>query len=899
MKLAPTPHDLRLPDWGPYTKRYVGISHIPDVRAGLRFDLSVFPGFYRRRVDVPSVLWESGYHPWEASSDLRYFSFRHELQWKDEVYCDIAYAAVSEHSYVIRCECVNRTDAPQNLVLHYMASMNFPPLRTNSPEALRPARVILPAGARWADALDYAEMRFATPRPTDHLVYDGWWRGEIRDHGFVDGRGLGRGFGADAGDTVTYRLVLDEPLPDATLVIRYRTPDGRPVPLRAVGLIDGEITLPAGDGFLLHRLSLGDLAPGDHALTLTALGGAVVDLDGLALLPGGTIDQLRFEEVQWRPVPEMRPGPGGRGLLLRYPDVDLTYGLAWDYDLFQVREFYTDELDRFMRYTVHNHVATVLRGQGEGHFVNVFMRPIPLAPRSSRALYGLVCAGDEARVTAELGSFHDGRLDPEVIYREARERRIRFEPSAEGRQYLFSQERMAATLATNVVYPVYTRRTYIRHNTPGRWWDSLYTWDSGFIGLGLLELDLERAIDCLNAYVTPPGDDHAAFIHHGSPVPVQIYLFQELWNRTQRKDLLEYFYPRLKQYHWFLAGRAGGSTTRALKSNLLKTWDYFYNSGGWDDYPPQVHVHRHGLQRSVTPVVTTAQVIRTAKILSLAAEALGLTEDVAEYQDDIEVLTRALQEHAWDEESGYFGYVCHDEDGRPTGILRHESGANFNMGLDGAYPLVSGVCSDEQIARLLPRFESEAHLWTPIGISTVDQSAPYYRVDGYWNGAVWMAHQWFFWKTFLDLGRIDLAWRVARTALDVWQREVAESYHCFEHFIIESGRGAGWHQFGGLSAPVVSWFAAHYIPGRLTTGLNAWVVDHAFHEGGRRLTARLRLRGRSSDRPCVVATMQPGGSYRATWDGEPCAVQQPTDGCVAVTLPTGAGEGVLLVQEAR
>lgn len=27
-------HDLRLPAWGPYTKRYMGISHIPDVAAG-------------------------------------------------------------------------------------------------------------------------------------------------------------------------------------------------------------------------------------------------------------------------------------------------------------------------------------------------------------------------------------------------------------------------------------------------------------------------------------------------------------------------------------------------------------------------------------------------------------------------------------------------------------------------------------------------------------------------------------------------------------------------------------------------------------------------------------------------------------------------------------------------
>ena len=39
-------HDLRLPAWGPYTKRYIGASHSPDVQAGLRFD----PGLFAQRL---------------------------------------------------------------------------------------------------------------------------------------------------------------------------------------------------------------------------------------------------------------------------------------------------------------------------------------------------------------------------------------------------------------------------------------------------------------------------------------------------------------------------------------------------------------------------------------------------------------------------------------------------------------------------------------------------------------------------------------------------------------------------------------------------------------------------------------------------------------------------------
>jgi hypothetical protein len=70
------PHDLSLPAWGPYTKRYMGISHVAPANTGLRFDLSVFPGLFRRKANPPNVMFESGYYPWEATTDLSYFSIR-------------------------------------------------------------------------------------------------------------------------------------------------------------------------------------------------------------------------------------------------------------------------------------------------------------------------------------------------------------------------------------------------------------------------------------------------------------------------------------------------------------------------------------------------------------------------------------------------------------------------------------------------------------------------------------------------------------------------------------------------------------------------------------------------------------------------------------------------------
>ncbi len=889
-------HDLELPRWGPYTKRYMGISHLPDPASGLRFDLAVIPGFYRRKVDVPNVLWESGYHPWEAAPDLSYYAHRHELAWKDQVYVDVSFSALDNSSRIVRCCCVNNTDDPQCLVLHYVASQEYPTSRGRHSGLLQRVEPHLPEEALWIDALDYDSLVLGQGHPTDSLTPDGLLRGEVRENDFVGGSALGERFGAREGDCATYRVAVPRALPQAALVVRYRVDRGKHATLRLGGLVaeDVEVRLTGSGAIDEAMVAVGPVEAGEHRLAVTCIDAQALTVDGYVVAAADTAGDISFVQLEPSPRPEITTGPVGKSLLLKYGDVDATYGLVWGEGTCEVRQFLTTELDHFMRETVHHHTRSVLGDDPSGHYVDVFLRPIPLAPRSEKVLCGQVSAGDRATVVERLARF--SVEDCERAYTERRAGRHRARGNSSGQAYVPSQERMAATVLTNVVYPVYCRRSYIRHNTPGRWWDSLYTWDSGFIGLGLANLDIDRAVDCLNAYMTAPGDKHAAFLHHGSPVPVQFYLYHQLWNLTRSESMLAFFYPRLRQYHRFLSGRLGGSTTSVLRSNLLKTWDYFYNSGGWDDYPPQVHVHAHGLEDRVTPVINTAQAIRTAKILLQAAALLGMRDDVAEYDQDIARLSQALLTHAWDDESGYFGYVMHDDRGMPVGVLRHESGANYDMGLDGLYPLVAGIGTSDQVSRMIGHLGDESRIYSHVGLSAVDQSAPYYRADGYWNGTVWMAHQWFFWKALLDHGEYALASRIAHTALDVWAREVGRSYNCFEHFVIATGRGAGWHHFGGLSTPVLDFYAAYYRPGRLTAGLDTWVTDQTVDPGMTSLTATLcRHPETATGITSVLAVLRPGATYQATWEGERLDVHEVVPGAVAVCLPAGAVSGTLRI----
>ena len=127
-----------------------------------------------------------------------------------------------------------------------------------------------------------------------------------------------------------------------------------------------------------------------------------------------------------------------------------------------------------------------------------------------------------------------------------------------------------------------------------------------------------------------------------------------------------------------------------------------------------------------------------------------------------------------------------------------------------------------------------------------------------------MPYQWMFFKSALDAGLADFAYRIADTVLTLWQNECTESYCCFEHFMIESRRGAGWHQFSGLSSPIVQLFSAYYRPGTLTTTLD--------------FTAT----GRST----VLAVLQPGS--KAVTASVPCTVTTRHDGLLELTFALDA-----------
>lgn len=904
--------------WGPFSKKYAGISNIAEHEkySGIRFDLSVAPAISAFDIKVPNVTLPSAYHPWLCNEDYSFYSYRYDLQWKDNAFADVSYTKLTDNSILVRTEIVNNTDIIKNCVVNYFSSIEYP--QDSYTE------VSLPQGCLYWDALEYHEYIYATPRPWDEQNADGRKKGEFLDKSFVSGKGLGdraekwhmphriiEPFGAQKGDRVKYTVNVNQDIDDAVLAIRYRTSDiyyeqGKQVGVYYINSdkaatfnINGkeEIFSPC-DELALKYIFLGNVKKGLFTLELISCGTGAAEFDFFAIINEKDKDKILIESCPTSFMPKIENAKCDKGYLttLKYDGIKGDYRLRVFDDNTRFREIETGALEDCMTARLSNADETFddvtesftgafkRKHSDEGFFHNAISHTIFIEPNCKKIQYAVISKGEASYLTEK---------EYEDIYLSAKATAIDIKLNPSGEKYKLSNQILAATVMTNVVYPIYKHGEYIIHHTPGKRWDCLYTWDSGFIGLGMNEIAPKFAEYIIDTYLSDESNPDYAFLHHGSPVPVQIYQLYEMLQKANDKEHLLSFYPRARLYYRFLAGKIRGSTTGKFKSGLLTTYDYFYSSSGMDDYPAQVAMMKQSLRDKAAPVISTSQVIRFGKILSIMANKLGLENDAAEYKQDIERLTDALNKYSWDNDSGYYSYVLHDENYEPTEIFTTPEKENLNKGLDGIYPIIAGVCDDNQKEIIISHLTNEKEMHSPFGISAVDMSAGYYKVNGYWNGNIWFPHQWFIFKSMLDLGRSDIARDIAHMALDIWKREVDDTYYTFEMVNTVTGCGGWFHNFGGLSTPINMWTKAYYSPSTVNVGFDTYLERTSFNSANTEAEISFTYYGKNSSF-ILLAVMTEGKNYTATLDGKNVEFNS-IDGCLEFTLNSGYKETHTLI----
>ena len=185
-------------------------------------------------------------------------------------------------------------------------------------------------------------------------------------------------------------------------------------------------------------------------------------------------------------------------------------------------------------------------------------------------------------------------------------------------------------------------------------------------------------------------------------------------------------------------------------------------------------------------------------------------------------------------------------------------------------------------------------MWSNAGISAVDMSASYYFDDGYWNGNVWMSHQWFIWKTMLDNGEADFAFDIAKLALDMWKEETDFTYNTYECFGIATRRGGWFHNFGGLSAPICIWANAYFKPQTVTTGFDVWTDYQKTTDTSAEI--KFKYFG-NCDKYTMVVTLSDRAQYTAYLDGKEISFNERNKGSLEFTFKKDVKGGVLEIKE--
>ncbi|MCH5191091.1 MAG: hypothetical protein J1F23_02900 [Oscillospiraceae bacterium] len=874
--------------WGPYSKKYSGISRIVDHENedGVRFDLVVSPAIENADSRVPNVTVPTGVHPWEAKSDYSFYSYRYDLEWKDRVYADVSFTKLDSESVLVRTEFVNNTDIIQICLLNLFSAIEYPNVLLCTP--------VLPPKSIFIKALDYKSYEYNTDRPWDRQTIDAMKKGEFFDDGFTYHRGLGdrshnryilppfAKLGEEKGDRIVYEFDSPYAFSDPVLTVRYRTTDNK---ISRFTLNGESIVFPAADDMGIITVPF-KIKEKNNSITLISEGGGGIEFDFFAVTEKGEDVTVKTEKHNCYPQIEISECDG-KLVSYKYDGVSDKFYVKTFNSSTRCRDFDTgcledsptarisqpDESFQNMLETFSGSFSE--KHSDEGFYHNTVVHTLYVQPHTTHTEYAVISYGKTDYKSAE---------DYEKIYSDACNSLEQLELTDAGKKYELSNKILRATVFQNVVYPLYRHGEYVLHHTPGKRWDSFYTWDSGFIGLDMLEFAPTVADYILDTYLSTEDNPDYAFLLHGSPVPVHIYQYLEMLKRAGDKRSLLAYYDRVKLFYDFLAGKINGSTTAKFKSGLTTTFDYFYNCSGMDDLPPQKEMYRLGIQKYTTPVISSCQVIRCAKILYMAADLLGKEDDKNTYLQDISRISDALQKYSWDENSGYFSYVIHNGDGEYSDIFKTEQGENLNKTMDGIYPIIAGAVTPAQRDRILGHLKSDDEMFSSVGISAVDKSASYYITNGYWNGNVWFSHQWFVWKTMLDLGETDFAFKIAETALNAWKREVEYSYYTFEMLNITSGRGGWFHNFGGLSTPINIWTNAYFKPKTLSSGFDVMVMNQKFNDDASEAEFRLKYYGNNEKYSLIAVMNDKKENYEVYINGKKADFVLRNRGLIEITL---------------
>jgi hypothetical protein len=301
-----------------------------------------------------------------------------------------------------------------------------------------------------------------------------------------------------------------------------------------------------------------------------------------------------------------------------------------------------------------------------------------------------------------------------------------------------------------------------RWTTPDRWpHRDMWLWDSAFHAPAYALLDPAWGEGALLA-VLDRQDKETGFIAHQmrpqgrsriTQPPILAWSCWHVYRITGRRELLEAAYPGLCRYlEWDLAHRdwngdgllgwliEGNPLCRSGESGMDNS-SRFDPDGPWDN------------------VDLNAYVVNEMGCLARIARELGRDAEGASWEARAKAMAARVNALLWDAESGF--YYDRHADGK---LLTLKSNAGF-------LPLLAGIATPGQAARLVAHLRDPARFWTAMPVPTIALDEPAYAPD-MWRGPTWVNVNGLIREGLARYGYDALAAAIRRKTLD----EIARWY---------------------------------------------------------------------------------------------------------------------------
>jgi mannosyl-oligosaccharide glucosidase len=202
------------------------------------------------------------------------------------------------------------------------------------------------------------------------------------------------------------------------------------------------------------------------------------------------------------------------------------------------------------------------------------------------------------------------------------------------------------------------------------------------------------------------------------------------------EEYLRRMYPLLRRhYDWFRKTQRGDVRTydrEAFSSKEAYRWrgrsETHCLTSGLDDYPRASPPHPGELH-----VDLMSWVGFMARSLKNIADALGMAEDVEQYETQLHAIGKNLEMLHWSDKEGCFCDATIDE--------FEEHALVCHKGYISIFPFLVGLlkADDPKVGRLLDLIGDEEELFSPHGLRSLSRRDPNYGTnENYWRSPVWI-----------------------------------------------------------------------------------------------------------------------------------------------------------------